>query len=126
MNATYLRQVDAVSKQPARNGCSRGVAFDSDAVRVSVYDVPPGASIAPHRHTVNWDVFFGVAGRGAVTAGEGDDATTHEIVPGALCAMPPGTVHTVTNDADALFTFMLVQTPYDQYDFVPATEKASH
>lgn len=124
MDVTYVPQVETVSKNTAHNGCRKGVAFDSEPLRVSVFDVPPGASIAPHKHTVNWDVFFGVAGQGTVTAGQDDDAKAHDVRPGTLCAMPPGTVHTITNESDATFTFMLIQTPYDQYDFVKVAAEA--
>jgi quercetin dioxygenase-like cupin family protein len=118
MEATYVKSLSSVAAQPAHNGCTRGTAFQAEIARVTVFHVPPGAFIAPHKHTANWDLFQGVTGRGTVTMIDDDRKTAFELVPGAFLAMPPGVVHTVTNDSDETFTYALTQTPYDKYDYV--------
>ncbi|MEU7835731.1 MULTISPECIES: cupin domain-containing protein [unclassified Nonomuraea] len=122
MDVTYLQHASFVPMHPSHTGCERGVAFVSDAIRFSVFNVPPGASIAQHSHTVIWDLFLGMAGRGTITISDSNESMSYEIVPGAFCAMPPGKVHTVTNDSDELFTFVLAQAPFDQYDHVLTAE----
>ncbi|MBO0877292.1 MAG: cupin domain-containing protein [Pseudonocardia sp.] len=118
MDATYVESLSSVHARPAHNGCTRGTAFQTGIARVAVFHVPPGAFIAPHKHTVNWDLFQGLTGRGAITVISDDETTKFELVAGAFLAMPPGVVHTVTNESDEEFTFVLTQTPYDQYDYV--------
>lgn len=125
MDATYVESLGCVQARPAHNGCTRGTAFQAGVVRVAVFHVPPGALIAPHKHMVNWDLFQGLTGRGTITVIGDDETTSFRLVPGAFLAMPPGAVHTVTNESDEEFTFVLTQTPFDHYDHVKVNPEES-
>lgn len=118
MEAAYVKSLSSVAAQPAHHGCTRGTAFQTDSARVTVFHVPPGAFIAPHKHTVNWDLFQGMTGRGMITVIDNGENTVFELAPGAFLAMPPGVVHTVSNESDEIFTYVLTQTPFDKYDYV--------
>lgn len=94
---------------------------ETPVARVSVHKVLPGGEIASHHHSASWDFFLPQGGVGIVeTISEGGIENTYSLSDKSFLAVPPRVVHRVRNlSTTTAFTFVLVQTPFSQFDFVP-------
>src|SRR5262245_13160933 len=89
-------------------------------------DVPPGQSIAPHRHPHSEEVLFIHAGTGTAWL-DGKQAT---IGPGSIIFIPPNTGVQLTNDGKQPISLVAIfsRTGFDKYQrdiSVPAGETAT-
>ena len=70
--------------------------------------LPPDAPTPPpHHHDRMWDMFYVL--EGVLTVRVGD--VTQDAGPGTFVRVPPGTVHTFSNDGDAPARFLNLSTP---------------
>lgn len=92
----------------------------SEAVAVAVQRIGVGGRIVRHHHHNMWDHFVGLAGHGDVRAHVGaEDPVPFAIDPGSFLAIPPSTVHEVTNTSDTEeFVFLLFQAPWKDEDVI--------
>lgn len=107
-----------------RPGCDRGLLYQDGTAQTTVYRVAPGSGVPRHLHSSVSDFFVGVKGLLEIRY-EGEQGNgIFELKPGAFCAMPPGVRHEVFNpsETDEAF-FLLVHTPHDGFDFLPAEFK---
>lgn len=85
-------------------------AFEDDAVRIMILTLEPGSSIGPHTHDVNFEVFYGVRGKGKILVEGGADA----MFPGCVHYCPQGCEHSLVNDGDeTLSVFAIVAKHID-------------
>ena len=85
-------------------------AFEDDAARIMILTLEPGASIGRHTHDVNFEVFYGIKGKGKVLYEDAEDA----MFPGCVHYCPQGGTHSLVNDGDEpLSVFALVAKRVD-------------
>jgi len=85
-------------------------AFEDDAVRIMILTLEPHSSIGTHTHDANFEVFYGVSGKGKVLVEGGADA----MYPGCVHYCPQGGTHSLVNDSDEpLSVFALVAKRVD-------------
>ena len=81
---------------------------------VMEYNAPPQASgPPPHWHKVTTEIFYVLEGTLTLSAG---DATINA-GPGGYAYVPPGTVHTFSNQTDAPVKFLAVASPAGLEDY---------
>ena len=114
-----VSDVLAEERSKVHETCSKAVLHQVPESETSLFSVNPGETLAPHLHTRTWDLFFVVSGSGEIRyRGQGDVGTVRMPVR-AFCAMPPGYEHEVCNlSATEPFSFILIHTPWQGYDFV--------
>lgn len=100
--------------------CTKAVIHEVAAAQTSVFHVAPGGQVRAHWHSACWDLFVGLGGEGEIEFAETSGARTVPMRQGSFCAMPPGKVHEVRNVGSEEFSFVLVHTPYENYDHRPA------
>ncbi len=102
-------------------GYITSVIHETPIARVNVQKVLPGGEIASHHHSASWDFFLPQGGVGVVeTISEAGIETTYSLSDKSFLAVPPRMVHRVRNlSATTAFSFVLVQTPFSQFDFIP-------
>ncbi len=99
--------------------CSKAVLHQVPESETSLFSVNPGQKLAPHLHTLTWDLFFVVSGSGEIRYRGKDGTATVPMPVRAFCAMPPGHEHEVCNmSATEPFNFLLIHAPWQGYDHV--------
>ncbi len=79
--------------------------FEDEAARIMLLTLEPGASIGPHTHDANFEVFYGVSGTGKVLY----DDTEDPMLPGCCHYCPQGHAHSLVNTgAEPLSVFALI------------------
>ena len=79
--------------------------------------LPPGASTTPHHHVKTEEIYYVLGGRGLMRVGE----ECREVGPGDAIAIPPGTIHQVTNTGEDVLKFLCCCAPrYEHEDTVLA------
>jgi mannose-6-phosphate isomerase-like protein (cupin superfamily) len=77
----------------------------------------PGASTTPHFHPQTEEIYYLIEGTGRMTIG----GETREVGPGDAIAIPPGSVHTITNTGSGTLKFLCCCAPgYEHADTVLA------
>jgi len=77
--------------------------------------LPPGKATTPHQHPVTEEIYYFLAGRGAM---EVDGAQTM-VEPGDAVLIPPGAMHQARADADEELRFLCCCAPaYSDEDTV--------
>ena len=77
----------------------------------------PGASTTPHHHVRTEEIYYVLAGRGLMRVGE----EAREVGPGDAIAIPPGTLHQMTNTGKGVLKFLCCCAPgYEHEDTVVA------
>ena len=72
---------------------------------LQVRRVPPGKAVCPlHAHTVQWELFFVVAGTATVRV----NGERHAVRAGDAFVQPPGTAHQIINDGKEDFVFHVI------------------
>ena len=79
--------------------------FEDDAVRIMILTLEPGASIGRHTHDANFEVFYGLGGKGKVLF----EDTEEPMLPGSCHYCPQGSDHSLVNDGtEPLSVFAIV------------------
>lgn len=77
--------------------------------------LPPGGRTTPHYHPQTEEIYYILEGTARMTIGE----ETCEVEPGDAIAIPPGAVHTITNDGEVTLKFLCCCAPgYEHTDTV--------
>jgi len=61
--------------------------FEDDYARIMIISLDPGASIGPHTHETNYEIFYGISGTGKVLY----EGTEEPMAPGVCHYCPQGT-----------------------------------
>ncbi|MBE7007565.1 MAG: cupin domain-containing protein [Ruminococcaceae bacterium] len=70
--------------------------FEDDAARIMLLTLEPGASIGRHTHETNYEIFYGVSGKGRVLYADKEEP----MLPGCCHYCPQGHDHSLINDGD--------------------------
>jgi quercetin dioxygenase-like cupin family protein len=98
----------------------KALIHQTDEVQVNLYVLQPGGRIPAHEHSKSWDISFVVSGR--LEASFLEDGQIRRVVcaEGAVNLVPPGTAHEVSNPSPSeTTTFLLIQSPSKDFDFLP-------
>jgi mannose-6-phosphate isomerase-like protein (cupin superfamily) len=77
--------------------------------------LPPGASTTPHYHRLTEEIYYVLEGQARMRIASED----REIGPGDAIAIPPGTVHQITNTGSGVLKFLCCCAPaYEHEDTV--------
>ena len=75
--------------------------------------LPAGGSTTPHRHVRTEEIYYVLAGQGLMRLGE----QRRPVGPGDAVAIPPGTVHQITNTGTDVLKFLCCCAPgYEHED----------
>jgi len=88
-----------------RNSCIRNQTLAE--ARLSA-----GAATTPHRHVKTEEIYYILEGRGRMRIGE----ETADVGPGDAVAIPPGTVHQITNTGNCILRFLCCCAPGYEHD----------
>jgi len=79
--------------------------------------LPPGSGTMPHHHVKTEEIYYVLAGRGLMRVGE----ETREVGAGDAIAIPPGTLHQISNIGEDVLKFLCCCAPgYEHEDTVLA------
>ncbi len=99
-----------ISRMRDGEGNTHKRAYEDDYARIMLLTLEPGASIGPHMHDANYEVYYGVSGKGKVLFGD----TEESLLPGVCHYCPQGCSHSLINDGDEpLSVFALVAKRID-------------
>ncbi|MCR5825587.1 MAG: cupin domain-containing protein [Oscillospiraceae bacterium] len=70
--------------------------YEDDAARIMILTLEPGASIGRHTHDADYEVFYGISGKGKVLY----EDTEEPMLPGTCHYCPQGHTHSLVNDGD--------------------------
>ena len=85
-------------------------AFEDEAVRIMILTLEPGSSIGRHTHDANFEVFYGISGKGKVLY----EDTEEPMLPGSCHYCPQGHNHSLVNDGtEPLSVFAIVAKRVD-------------
>src|SRR5262245_30684326 len=91
-----------------RNSCIRQQSLAEARLR-------PGASTAPHYHPRTEEIYYILEGSGRMQIGE----EHRDVGPGDAIAIPPGDIHTITNNGTITLKFLCCCAPaYEHADTV--------
>lgn len=77
--------------------------------------LPVGGRTAPHFHRRTEEIYYVLAGRGAMQI----DGQTREVGPGDAIAIPPGATHSIANCGEGVLKFLCCCAPcYEHEDTV--------
>jgi mannose-6-phosphate isomerase-like protein (cupin superfamily) len=75
----------------------------------------PGRSTTPHRHLKTEEIYYILEGRGSMQVGK----ETQLIGPGDAIAIPPGSMHRITNTGTVILKFLCCCAPgYEHEDTI--------
>lgn len=126
MGYTVIRP-DDLEWKPRYEGDPRRAASLSDVLtrsRANFFRYPPGASGRRHIDPVQEEVFVVLEGTLTIHMGEGDDPERHELEPGNVLIVQPGTALQLSNRGDAELRLFVYGAPPEQQQatFLPAVE----
>ena len=92
--------------------------FDVDIVKV-----PPGKWAWPrHYHSVQWEYYIVLSGRGEMVQEEGHASIP--MAPGDHIIQPPGWIHTIANTGDDdLVYYVIADNPPEEHCYYPDSHK---
>jgi len=70
--------------------------FEDESARIMILTLGPGASIGRHTHEGEFEVYYGVSGKGKVLY----EDTVEPMLPGCCHYCPKGHTHSLVNDGD--------------------------
>jgi mannose-6-phosphate isomerase-like protein (cupin superfamily) len=77
--------------------------------------LPPGGSTTPHRHLKTEEIYYILEGRGSMQVGK----EIQTVGPGDAIAIPPGSLHRITNTGTTLLKFLCCCAPgYEHEDTI--------
>lgn len=84
--------------------------FEDDYARIMILTLEPGASIGVHTHDTNYEVFYGISGKGKVLC----EGAEEPMLPGSCHYCPQGHAHSLVNDGtEPLSVFALIPKHID-------------
>ena len=84
--------------------------YEDDYARIMILTLEPGASIGRHTHDTNYEVFYGISGKGKVLF----EDTAESMLPGTCHYCPQGHNHSLVNDGtEPLSVFAIVAKHVD-------------
>lgn len=96
-------------------GNTHNRVYEDEYAKIMILTLEPGASIGRHTHDANYEVFYGISGKGKVLY----DDTEEPMLPGCCHYCPQGHSHSlVNNGAEPLAVFALIAKRVD-----PALQK---
>ena len=105
---------DALAWKPRREGDPRLVSELSDALtrsRANLFRYPPGAIGRRHIDHTQEEVFVVLEGTLTIHMGEGDDPERHELEPGSVLVVQPGTALQLSNRSDTELRLFIYGAP---------------
>jgi len=110
--------------KPRREGDPRLVSELSDALtrsRANLFRYPPGAIGRRHIDPVQEEVFVVLAGTLTIHMGDGDTPERHELGPGSVLVVQPGTALQLSNRGDTELRLFIYGAPPERGDatFLP-------
>jgi mannose-6-phosphate isomerase-like protein (cupin superfamily) len=111
-----------VEWEPRDDGSGRTVARLSDAMtkaRANIWRYPPGAKGKRHADPIQEETFVVVAGTPSMFLD--DPPQRHDLEPGAVVVVQPGTILQIQNHGDTEATLFIVGAPPErgEVDFLP-------
>jgi quercetin dioxygenase-like cupin family protein len=105
--------------EPPRHAADLTTALGLERSRARLWRYPPGTRGKRHADRVQEEVFVVLAGRPTMYLGEPPER--HELAPGAVVAVQPGTILQVRNETDQEATLFIYGSPPEQAgaDFFP-------
>lgn len=98
----------------------KATIHQTDEVQVNIYVLQPQGRIPAHRHSRSWDISVVLNGVLTMSVEDGGDLRRTTCHAGAVSLVPPGTLHEVSNPSNSEpATFLLVQSPSKDFDFLP-------
>jgi mannose-6-phosphate isomerase-like protein (cupin superfamily) len=88
-----------------RNSCIRNQSLAEARLK-------PGGSTTPHRHLKTEEIYYILEGLGSMQVGDEIQA----VGPGDAIAIPPGSIHQITNRGTTLLIFLCCCAPSYQHD----------
>jgi len=118
---------DDLDWKPRYEGDPRRAASLSDALtrsRANFFVYPPGAMGRRHIDPVQEEVFVVLEGTLTIHMAEGDDPERHELEPGSVLIVQPGTALQLSNRTDSELRLFVYGAPPEQAQatFLPAVE----
>ena len=84
--------------------------YEDEYARIMILTLEPGASIGRHTHGADYEVFYGISGKGKVLY----EGTEEPMLPGCCHYCPQGRGHSLVNDgAEPLSVFAMVAKRVD-------------
>lgn len=84
--------------------------YEDDYAKIMTLTLEPGASIGRHTHDANYEVFYGISGKGKVLYEDTEDP----MFPGCCHYCPQGHSHSLVNDgSEPLTVFALIAKRVD-------------
>jgi mannose-6-phosphate isomerase-like protein (cupin superfamily) len=122
-----IRHADELEWKPRFEGDPRLVAELSDAMtrsRANLFRYPPGAVGRRHIDPVQEEVFVVLEGTLTIHMGEGDDPERHELKPGSVLVVQPGTALQLSNRHDDELRLFIYGAPPERGEatFLPTIE----
>jgi len=74
--------------------------------------LPPGRSTTPHRHKKTEEIYYILEGRGSMRVGD----EIKPVGPGDAIAIPPGSLHQITNTSTEILKFLCCCAPGYEHD----------
>jgi mannose-6-phosphate isomerase-like protein (cupin superfamily) len=105
---------DELDWQPRREGDPRLAAGLSQALassRANLFRYPPGAVGRRHIDAVQEEVFVVLAGTLTTDMGDGDEPERHELAPGSVLVVQPGTALQLSNRHDEELRLFIYGAP---------------
>jgi mannose-6-phosphate isomerase-like protein (cupin superfamily) len=117
-----VRNIDRVPALTTKDGSEirELLAYRNSCIRnqtLAEARLAPGAGTTPHHHVKTEEIYYVLAGRGLMRVGE----ESREIGPGDAVAIPPGTLHQISNIGKGVLKFLCCCAPgYEHEDTVLA------
>ncbi|MBN1247319.1 MAG: cupin domain-containing protein, partial [Anaerolineae bacterium] len=99
-------QAEQVAPQANPHGVDVRELHSTEHVQVVMITLGPGEGLKPHITPVD-AFFYGLEGEGLVKIGD----ETADVARDTLVHSPAGVVHTLWNEGDTVFRFLVVKTP---------------
>ncbi len=105
--------------EPLRHAADLTTALGLERSRARLWRYPPGTRGRRHADRVQEEVFVVLAGEPTMHLGEPPER--HELVPGSVVAVEPGTILQIRNESDQEATLFIYGAPPEQAgaDFFP-------
>lgn len=116
---TSIPDLSALAYSEKHERARKALVHQTDDVQVTVYVLRPGGRVPPHRHSQSWDISVVIEGEIEVRFSEDGAERMLRCQRSAITLVPPGTVHEISNPSlERNATFLLVQSPSKNFDFV--------
>ena len=107
---------EALGRKPRSTDLMERHPFDVEILRI-----PPGKSPYPyHSHSVQWEFYHVISGRGAVRHQDG----TTPVESGDAFIFPPNQPHQLINDSsESLIVYVVADNPFGESNYFPDSDK---